>query len=316
MSNNSASRDPAAAPSQEAPLLAGIVRADTPALTAAAHILDFQFALMRGNRDLALTGSDPEYLHDFRVAARRFRAALSFFKPLMRQTPAKRCGRLVGDFRRRLGPVRDAHVWLLFLEELATKPSFAKSTPFRDYLESCRVADVRQTATLESILTSDAYTDVIGTMSRFLDVELAEAERNGTTPGFGPFAAERLRESFRRILKSDARVKHMTDESIHALRKKCRKARYYAEFSAGSLGKPIERLARRFKQVTTALGDIHDMDVRLQAIASGEAAIPPILTDAIHSHRRRAVRAFEKVWKDLGNEEDRKDTRKALRTKR
>lgn len=283
------------------PPLAGIVKADTHVLDAALHILNFQFEVMCNNRARALTKDDPEFLHDFRVAARRFCVALRLFKSKLRHTQAHACGQRVRKLRRNLGTVRDAHVWLIFLERLSVKPSFAESTAFAAYLGACRQADVNQHAALRSLLCSDVAVATIDEITHLLEVEISDAVRNRASPPFGPFAAKRLDKRFRRILKTDARVKQMCPDAIHALRKRCRKARYYAEFSAGSLGKPVADLARRLKQVTTALGDIHDMDVRLQMLSSRDCEMPPIVVDAVNKHRRQALKRFEKAWCHLAD---------------
>ncbi len=295
------------------PFPADGAKADTPVLEAARHIFSDQFDVMRRNRELALTGSEPEYLHDFRVAARRFRAGLSLFKPLLGDTSAEGCNRHLAELRRQLGDIRDAHVWLLFLEELAQKRPFNDSADFQTYLQNCREADDHATDALHAVLNSGLCMLVTDMMVHLLEAELPRLSDAHADECFGPFAAARLEKRLRRLLKSEARVKHMSDEEIHTLRKACRKARYFAEFAAPAMGKPVDQLAKRLKQVTTTLGDIHDMDVRLQALASGQTRMPAIILRAIHTHRRRAVHAFGKAWHDLTAGKPHKEAMKVLR---
>src|SRR5215218_1092673 len=58
---------------------------------------------------LPLVASDPEAVHEARVALRRFRSAVSCFSPLLPALPADDVGRL-RTLARKLGEARDAYV--------------------------------------------------------------------------------------------------------------------------------------------------------------------------------------------------------------
>lgn len=70
-------------------------------------------------RNRALDWSDPEGVHDMRVAARRLRSALSDFKPYLRKSsiPTNRLKAIAKS----LGTVRDEDVVLAALEELRSR---------------------------------------------------------------------------------------------------------------------------------------------------------------------------------------------------
>ena len=96
----------------------GIVGKKDAAIPAARRILYSQWCIMRDNAPGMVEGRDPEHLHDYRVALRRFRAALRMFKPLLEGTSHASIDRRLKDLSDHLGPLRDIHVALELVRNL------------------------------------------------------------------------------------------------------------------------------------------------------------------------------------------------------
>ena len=61
------------------------------------------------------TGTDPEAVHDMRVATRRLRASLSVFEPAFPERPFDRFERKISYLTDVLGDVRDTDVFIAFM---------------------------------------------------------------------------------------------------------------------------------------------------------------------------------------------------------
>ena len=109
-------------------LFKGVVKKQDSALFVARKILYSQYDVMRDQVPGMLEGKDPEGLHDYRVAMRRFRVALKLFRPLFRGTSVKELQKTLGELSDRMGAVRDSHVLLEFSKKL--EPAALGMLPF------------------------------------------------------------------------------------------------------------------------------------------------------------------------------------------
>src|SRR5438094_548081 len=92
------------------------IAGDTLVADAAPKIIGVRLAELRHYRERALARTDPEDLHDLRVATRRLRAALGLLGGPLGQ--AARGVKALGDA---LGEVRDVDVLLAWLAEAAAR---------------------------------------------------------------------------------------------------------------------------------------------------------------------------------------------------
>jgi len=103
-------------------------------------------------------------------------------------------------------------------------------------------------------------------------------------------------------------------EAAHRFRRRCRRARYLAEFATPALGHTADKLARRLKDVADALGDRHDAEVQLERLAVCGGA-PDELVQIVKGRRREARRRFDKAWKRLFAPRFRKTVRETLKSR-
>ncbi len=294
-------------------LLKGVVTADTDALAAARLVLASQHRAMVDKEASTMVGGDPEYLHDLRVAARRFRFALRFFRPLLSETSATVCEKEVADLCRRLGPARDAQVWLAFVEDTMARLGRREHPRWLAYLEETRAAEQREFRGLRRILRSSTYRDVARHMAVLVRSEIPDLERSGPSGEFGAFAVKRLRTLYRRLQKTKLNLRGLAAQDLHEIRKDCRKERYRAEFAAGALGPAVLKLSKQLRVLTNTLGTVHDMDIRLEAARAGEHKLPPGCRKVMRGIRREALAGFRAGWQALHAKRCRRAVEKAFK---
>jgi len=238
------------------------------AATALRHILLHLLDTMRANEAGVKKDIDTEFLHDFRVAVRRTRSALSQVKGVFSPDSVAAFREEFTWLGRATGPKRDLDVHLLeFNAQKALLPDQLKDDlePLRPFLESKRDEAGRA---LNEVLTSDRYRRLVREWRRFL--------KAGRQSDAGPAAAkpvkdvadERIWKVFRKAIREGGAV---TDESppedLHELRKTCKKLRYLMEFFRSlyperGIGKNIKQL----KRLQDNLGEFQDQAVQMAAL--------------------------------------------------
>ncbi|WP_143065982.1 MULTISPECIES: CHAD domain-containing protein, partial [unclassified Streptomyces] len=236
--------------------------------------------------DAAVRRSQPDGVHQMRVASRRLRSALRSFRSLLDRTATDP---LIEELRwlgRELGAERDQEVLEARLRTaLDAVPRPLLLGPVRGRLRrwsAARSADSHG-RTLD-VLDSPRYLSLLDS----LDALLTDPPLRGKAakdPGTVLAAA---------VLKDHARladrVEHALslppgpdrDLALHSARKAAKRTRYAAELARPALGKPAKRLVRRLKKVQDCLGDHQDSvvarealrDLAVQAHAAGEPSFP------------------------------------------
>jgi CHAD domain-containing protein len=213
---------------------------------------------------------DSEFLHDFRVAVRRTRSALSQLKEIF---PDK----LTSEFRREFtwlgeitGPTRDLDVHLLKMADYrALLPGQVRADlePLTEFLDRHRELEHRK---MVRALGGQRYRHLIDGWQAFLDQPPADDERprNAATP-IGELASRRIWKAYRRVLeKGEAIVAETPPEALHRLRIEAKKLRYLLEFFRSLYDvEEIGRLVRALKQLQDNLGDFNDYVVQQATLA-------------------------------------------------
>jgi CHAD domain-containing protein len=275
-----------------------------PGREAVAALLLQQLDTLEANVDGVLHDTDPEFLHDLRIAVRRTRTAL---KLLGDQLPGELTLRFASEFRW-LGdittPLRDLDVQLEELPSraaglVAARP--ADLEPFRVYLTRRRTVARRA---LNRGLCSDRFATVLGDWRKALLVPKA-GRRGPAAPRAADLAADRTRRAYNKVIRLGAAITDDSPaESLHTLRKRCKELRYVLEFFA-TLHQPQAQRAMvsDLKRLQDCLGQFQDSEVQqaeIQALAAamlaGQAAPAPTLlamgeVAAQLGHRQHQARA-------------------------
>jgi CHAD domain-containing protein len=240
-------------------------------------------------------GSDPEDLHQLRVATRRLRAFLRAGRPLVERDWADALRDELKWVGGALGPVRDLDVLLEHLrgeaESLDGEDSKAAAGLLRELGRERRNARRR----LLRVLGSVRYEALLDRVEAAGDPPLAEAE--------GLELVDIWRSQHAKLRKAVAALgDDPADEELHATRIKVKRARYAAELAG------LDAYVKAAKRAQDVLGDHQDAAVaeaRLRAYAAGapDAALAiGRLVQRQHARRLEARQEWPEAWKRLGKQ--------------
>jgi CHAD domain-containing protein len=255
-------------------------------------------------------GSDPEGVHQARVATRRLRSDLrtfrAFLDPGRAATLREELGRLAGV----LGEVRDADVLLERTrrrsEELpgdharGASEVIASLAGERDSAHATLLATLRDTryVLLLDHLVSEARAPAL----------LPEADRRARD-----VAGSLVRRPWRSLAAHRRQLgKQPTDADLHDLRIRAKRVRYASEAVAPVVGEPAQRLASAAARLQRVLGDLNDSVVAeawLLGWAAGDGRSPHGGGTARELARLESVDAarlrseWPRAWKRLSSRE-------------
>jgi CHAD domain-containing protein len=193
--------------------------------------------------------SDPEALHDFRVALRRLRSVLRAYRDCLGKLP-KKLRRDLKHTARATSAGRDAEVFLEWLNAPSSFPASERSA--REWLQQ-RLEQMRDTA--YSQLRSEIPADFT-VLAKRLHRRLA-ASRNAAS--YGEVTASCLHAQITNLAADLARVRSVEDaELIHAARIQAKRLRYL-----------IEPLSRRLPDASTGVKRLRAFQDETGALCDG-----------------------------------------------
>jgi CHAD domain-containing protein len=205
---------------------------------------------------------DPEELHKVRVATRRSRAIIRAVRPIW----GERLGEVAAELRwlaGSLGPVRDLDVLIAHLraEAASLDGDGSGADAILAVFEAEREAN---RAALGEALGSVRYTVLLAT---FRAAVAGLPDHDGDLRPFADKELGRLRKA------AHALPDEPSDEALHALRIRAKRARYTAELAGGKRG---SQRAERLKRLQAVIGEHQDAVVaeeRLRAVVRDETAL-------------------------------------------
>jgi CHAD domain-containing protein len=223
---------------------------------------------IRRNEEGLRQDLDSEFLHDFRVAVRRTRSALSQVKGVL---PLDRVSRFRKEFSwlgGQTGALRDLDVYLLKLDDYrASLPVevAADLGPLEVLLRRKQKSEHRRVA---RALGTQRYGRLVTEWEGFLaDEETPDTPAGGLAP-IGQVARDRIVRAHGKVIKKGRAIgPSAPDEKLHRLRIDCKKLRYLLEFfrdlyEPDGIGKVIKAL----KGLQDNLGDFNDLTVQQGAM--------------------------------------------------
>jgi len=254
------------------------VRADE----AAKVILRFLLRVLQVNAVHIEKDIDTEFIHDFRVAVRRTRAALGQIRSVF---PAETTERFKKDFAfvgQLTNELRDLDVCLL--KETAYKAKVAPILrkdiePLFDYLRKKRSEAFQKVI---RGLKSKRVATVLKDWEVFLDTSSQDspAAANAGVPAI-TLARKRILKKYQSAVKAGNKISESTDDrTLHVLRIHCKKLRYLMEFFA-SLFHPetMTTLIEQLKRLQDNLGDFNDLRVQEEYLMTVATQLPVTRTE-------------------------------------
>ncbi len=216
--------------------------------------------------------ADIEAVHQMRVASRRLRAALTIFGPVLTDLPVRRWRRAVRGVTRALGEARDVDVQIDFVARFVKDHvSDARVRPGLERLQ-LRMAQQRQrlqepVEQAMGVLEGSGVLDQIG---RFARKTIAEGRLARVVPGGDAavkFGQASVRGRLGELFSYESYVgQPACSEQLHQMRIAAKWLRYTMELFVPVFGDTIKPYIKRTKRLQTLLGDLHDMDVWLEAL--------------------------------------------------
>jgi CHAD domain-containing protein len=281
------------------------------AVAGIALVLRTRLAEMCALRAAALDWSDPEGVHDMRVASRRLRSAMRDFAPYLRgRVPGKRLRQLADA----LGAVRDADVALIALAELNREVEPDIDAGLRLLItERCQQREHAR-ALLELALEESALAAL---QEKFLR-RLARSRRKpaGRARHQDRNDARSFRSAGREIVL--ARLAELftggkalyyphAERRLHRLRIAAKRLRYALELFAPCWGEQLTTAAGEVAELQKSLGELHDCDIWIAELGARLEKQPvhaedeqPELNENVTRMRRATVWLLERFVKERG----------------
>lgn len=276
------------------------------------------------------TGTDTEFLHDFRVAIRRTRSALTQIKSVFPKRIVDRYKTEFAWLGQQTGPSRDLDVYLLNFDNYRDSLPAAMQAdiePLHEFLVRRQKIEHRA---LVKTLNSARYRRLIRNWRNFLEQPVNERTtmKNAGRPVI-EVACKRIWSIYRRAIREgNAITAESPADDLHELRKTCKKLRYLMEFfqslyPAGN----IRELIQILKTLQDNLGDFQDYEVQVitlkrfshQMVAEGLA--PPdtllamgMLIDGLERRQQQAREEFSGRYAGFSQQDNQDRFRKLFAT--
>ena len=302
------------------------MRADQASKLILHRLLDIMLQNEAGTR----TGTDTEFLHDFRVAIRRTRSALTQIK---RVFPKRTVDRYKAEFAwlgLMTSPSRDLDVYLLNFDDYRDRlPAHMQADiePLRGFLIRHQKKEHRA---LLKALDSARYRRLVKNWRTFLEQPVNERStlKNAARPVI-EVACDRIWRIYRGAIKEgDAINAESSAVALHELRKTCKKLRYLMEFFQSLFPSgDIKELIRILKTLQDNLGDFQDYEVQVctmkefshQMVAEGN--VPPdtllamgVLISDLEQRQHQAREEFSGRYQDFSQQANQDQFRKLFVT--
>jgi len=269
---------------------------DASALEVLAAALREQYARLLAHDPGTRLGTDPEDLHQMRVATRRARAYLRAAKPLLDPEWAKELRDELGWLGTELAPARDLDVLLEHLREEVSALGEA-GQPLEALVSSLERDHAAARAAAVASLSDNRYFALLDRLESVEPVAAAGADATLGELWWDQF--KRTRKSFRELGASSS------DADIHAARILVKRTRYAAELPATELGTRGEKVVAAAKLLQDILGQHQDASVAAERVSAwakgnpGAADAVEKLLEREHSRRFAARDAWPGAWEKL-----------------
>ena len=246
-------------------------------------------------------GSDPEDLHQLRVATRRLRAFLRAGRPLLQSEPTEVLRGELGWLGSALGPARDLDV----LIEHFRVESDAVGGGAADLVATLEARRVDARTTMLDALGSGRYVRLLDALDAFAS---APPLVDGASVSLASIWWKETKKLRRAV---DALGDEPTDDALHAVRILVKRARYAAELAAHELGRRGVAFVDRAKVAQDTLGFHQDATVGIEQVQSWAGDRTDVAAAAAqiveHELRRKAEAraAWPTAWAKLERAADR-----------
>jgi inorganic triphosphatase YgiF len=232
-----------------------LAAAMTP-VEAARAVIAAALAQMQANEEGLLATSDPEFVHQARVALRRLRSALRMFRDVLPPEARARWREASGEAARALGEARD---WDVLATE--TLPpllrAFGNRAVTRSLAARAQARRRKARVSARALLASPGYARFVLDLARWL-AEPPAAPPAGT-PALADYASRIVRRRHRRLLADAQHLARLSPAERHAIRIDAKRLRYGVDgFASLFRARRVEDYLGTLEALQDVLGNAND----------------------------------------------------------
>lgn len=235
------------------------------AAQAASQIIRSYLQVVRANEPGIIHDRDTEHLHDYRVALRKIRSVLSLFKGVYVPQQTRQLKAAFSELMADTSQLRDLDVYRLERSKFERWLPDAKQPGLEQLFTLIGSQRKKQHLALSVKLQSEQYTQ------QLIQLEQTFTDQKPLKPGPKAdqtaidYAKSQLWRRYQSVGKTAAKIDDSTtDETIHQLRRHCKKLRYLIEFFTPLLPQAeIKQLTKAMKKLQETLGHFNDYSVQL-----------------------------------------------------
>jgi len=230
---------------------------------AARRVIAAGLAQLLANEEGVLRSTDPEFVHQARIALRRMRSALRIFREPVGEERARTWRDALGDVARALGAARD---WDVFGEETFPPLAAGHGDATVTAALTRRIERERRSsrAAARAALRSAGYARVVLDLARW--IALPAAGEAGGEPLAG-FAARTLRKRHKRLVRDAEGLAHLPPAERHRVRIDAKRLRYGVDALASLFkAKRVDGYREALEALQDALGETNDAAAAAQLL--------------------------------------------------
>jgi CHAD domain-containing protein len=251
--------------------------------------------------------TDPEGVHQARVATRRLRSDMRTFRSLLDREWASALRDELGWLAQALGVVRDSDVMLERMRTRAVQLSEVNARDTAPVLATLEAAGAEARAGLFETLGGDRYLALLDHLAAAANAPVLLLEADLPAPAVLP---RLVRRPWRRLARLvNGLGDSPADDELHAVRIEAKRVRYAAEAVAPLLGRQARAFGRAAAALQEVLGELNDAVVAerwLRDWAGRSSSAPAAfaageLAGLERAAAQRARARWRKAWKELSS---------------
>ena len=234
-----------------------VTNSDFSARDFVSDVIGREVGQMLRNTSAARLGTDPEGVHQLRVASRRLRSELRLLHPMLEDQWHTKATNDLAWLGHTLGGYRDSDVLIAILKEIATADDDLDRAVIDRAVEDRRAHQHR----VDARLSGKRYVSLVVTLARA--VVRPPLRRSYAHPE--SIVVSQLRESWNALRIATTEMMD-SPASLHQIRILSKRARYVTEIATPILGDGAQAIVERFMAIQDSLGHQRDLAAARQFV--------------------------------------------------
>ncbi len=245
---------------------------DSTAHEAVRAILNVLLNIIILNEEGIEADIDTEFLHDFRVAVRRTRSALTQIKDIFPPDETEYWKGAFAELGKSTNRLRDLDVYILDGEAYSSLLPESLGSGLEPLFKMLKTERRQEHRRVVRYLNSRPYHDLIDSWNHFLNRPVTDYEPGGDHAQIpiNRLARTTIYKKFKKVVRMGKKIDETTpDKSLHQLRIECKKLRYLLEFFHSLFPKKeMAVLIGHLKKLQDNLGRFNDLSVQQNNLAA------------------------------------------------